>query len=329
MEKKLEFSLKTIIYIVLGIVSLWFVYQIRQIILALIIAIVLMSALNPSVKKMEAKKIPRWLAILIIYLFVIALLVLCLWGLIPRLIDQTSKLITKTPDFLSQIKIFGIDEKVISSQISQLTSLPANIVKFVLGLFSNVLQIFTLLVFTYYLLLERKNLDRYLADIFGEEQEKKIAKVIDKIEEKLGFWVRGELFLMLIVGLLNYIGFLIIGIEYAIPLAILAFLFEIVPNIGPVIAAFPAVIIALTISPIRALATAAWCFFVQQLENSFLVPRVMNKMTGVNPLVSILSLAIGFKLAGVGGALLAIPIYIVVQTILQELKPFKKIFKKG
>jgi len=318
MPTKIEISFKNLIYLIVGVICLWVLYQLRQIVFALLISLIFMSALNPSVKKMESKKIPRWLAILIIYLVIIFVLVGSLWGILPRLIEQTSNLINKIPEFFSQFKILGIDEKTITNQLSQLTSLPANIIKFTTGVFSNVLQVFTLAVFTYYLLLERKNLDRYLAEIIGEEREKKLEKIIDKVEEKLGGWVRGELLLMLAVGLLNYVGFLIIGIEFALPLGLLAFLLEVVPNIGPVLAAFPAVLIALTVSPFHALATAGWCFFVQQLENSLLVPRIMKKMTGVNPLISLLSLAVGFKLAGVGGALLSIPTYIVVQTILQE-----------
>ena len=105
---------------------------------------------------------------------------------------------------------------------------------------------------------------------------------------------------------------------------ILAFLFEIIPNIGPTIAAFPAIIIGLTVSPFYALAAAGWCFLVQQLENTIFVPRIMKKVAGVNPLVSILSLAVGFKLAGVGGAMLAIPTFLTLQVVLGEVFTSKK-----
>jgi len=121
---------------------------------------------------------------------------------------------------------------------------------------------------------------------------------------------------MLVVGVLNYVGFLIIGINSALPLAILAFLLEIIPNIGPTLAAFPAIIIGLTISPYHALAVAGWCFLVQQIENSILVPRIMKRVAGVNPLVSILALAVGFKIAGIGGAILAIPTFIVLEVVI-------------
>lgn len=324
MPRKVEISYRTIVFIAVFAISLWILFQIRQVILVLFIAIILMSALNPLVKRLEKLRLPRWLAILVIYLVVLIVLGVGLGGVVPPLIDQTSTLISKIPDFFRQFSIWGLDEKVISAQFSQLTAVPVNLVKFIIGIFSNIVEILALVVMTFYLLLERKNLDHYLVVLFGEDREKEIERMINIVESRLGSWVRGQLLLMLIVGVLNYIGFRIIGLEFAVPLAILAFLFEIVPNIGPTLAALPAILIALTISPFHALATAGWCLLVQQLENSIFVPRVMKKIVGVNPLISILSLAIGLKLAGIGGAVLAIPTFIVIQVIVGEIYSSKK-----
>jgi len=324
MPKKIEISHQTIIFIAVFAISLWVLFQIRQIIFGLFIAVLLMSALNPSVKRLESLRFPRWLAILAIYIMVLLVFALAIGGIVPPLLDQTSTLISDIPDFFRQFSLWGIDEKTISSQLSQLTSVPVNLVKFIAGIFSNLVEILALAVMTFYLLLERKRLNQHLTSFFGESREKKIEKVIDIIETRLGGWIRGQLLLMLAVGLLNYFGFLVIGLKFALPLAILAFLFEIIPNIGPIMAAFPAILVALTISPVHALATAGWCFLVQQLENTILVPRVMKTAAGVNPLVSILSLAVGLKLAGVGGALLAIPAFIAIQVIVGEVFPSKK-----
>ena len=315
MPKKIEISHRTIVFIAVFGVFLWLLFQIRQILLGLFIAVILMSSLNPSIKRLEGRKIPRWLAIALIYLLVFLFLGFAIGGLVPPLLDQTSNLINRIPELFRQFSFLGIDEKIIAGQLSGLTSVPANIFKFIAGIFSNIVGIFALGVITFYLLLERKSLDRYLTVLFGEDKEKQIEKVIDKIEDRLGNWVRGQLLLMVIVGVLNYIGFRIIGISFALPLSILAFLFEIIPNIGPTAAAFPAILIGLTVSPYHALATAGWCFLVQQIENSILVPRIMKQVAGVNPLVSILALAVGFKIAGIGGAILAIPTFIVIEIV--------------
>lgn len=319
MPRKIEISHKTIIFIAVFAVSLWLLFQIREVILGLFIAVILMSALNPFIKRFESWKFPRWLAITILYLIVLLFIGFAVGGLVPPLIDQTATLIEQIPNFFQQFKFLGIDEKVIASQFGNLTAVPANVLKFLVEIFSNIVGIFALAIITFYLLLERKNMDKHLTVLFGEDKEKKIERIIDQIENRLGGWVRGELLLMAIIGVLNYIGFRIIGINFALPLAILAFLFEIIPNVGPTLAAFPAILIGLTISPYHALAVAGWCFFVQQLENSIFVPRVMKKAAGVNPLISILALSVGFKLAGIGGAILAIPTFIVLEIITREI----------
>lgn len=107
---------------------------------------------------------------------------------------------------------------------------------------------------------------------------------------------------MLFIALLSYLGFALLGLRFALPLAIIAGLLEIMPGIGPYLAAVPAVLVGLISSPLLALAVAAWAFIIQQVENSFLVPKVMAKVTGVNPVISLVSIIVGAKLAGVGGA---------------------------
>ena len=136
------------------------------------------------------------------------------------------------------------------------------------------------------------------------------------IENQLGGWVRGQLVLMLVIAVFTYIGFLLIGIPYALPLAILAGFLEILPNIGPTIAAVPAITIAyISSGPALAVVALLFSILVQQLENNVIVPKVMRENANVNPLISIIAILIGLQLAGVVGALLAIPLYIVIRTV--------------
>jgi len=329
MPRKIEISYRTIVFIAIFALCAWFLIQIRSILLALFISTIAAFTLNPSIKKLEKLKMPRWLAILIIYITGLGIIVMAISGVIPPLIDQTTKLINSIPGFFSQFKLLGIDEKVIASQFSQFAAIPSNVIKFLFGVFSNIVAILGIAVITFYLLLERPNLGRYLDYLFGKEKGKQLEEVIDEIEVRLGGWIRGELLLMSFVGLLSYLGLRLIGISFALPLAILAFCLEIVPNIGPTVAAFPAILIGLTVSPVQALAAAGLAFLVQQIENSLLVPKIMKSTAGVNPLISILSLAIGFKLAGVGGAILAIPTYIVASVILHRISTSKRFKEIG
>jgi predicted PurR-regulated permease PerM len=140
-------------------------------------------------------------------------------------------------------------------------------------------------------------------------------EIVFHIETKLGNWIRAELLLMTAIGTMTYIGLVLLGIDTALPLALLAGMLEIIPSIGPIISAVPAVIIALVIHPLLGLSTIALYFLIQFLENNLLVPQIMQKTTGVNPLISLLGLMVGFRLGGTVGAVLAIPTILVIQTL--------------
>lgn len=318
MPTKIEISHRTIIFTVLLLIGIWFLYQIRQIILALFVSVILMSALNPTVDRLERLKIPRTLAIVIVYIFILGGFGVVLSFIIPALIDQTSFFVNRLVSFLKGFHFFGIKTDILASQVAQLGTIPANLLKFLVSAFSNLLTLAALFVITFYLLLERKNLDRWLLTLFGDDK-KRAKSFIDKVESRLGGWVRGEAVLMTIVGLLTYIGLRLLGIEFALPLAILAGILEIIPNLGPLIASIPAVLVGLGISFWMGAAVAALYFLVQQIENSVIVPKVMEKVVGVNPLVTILALTIGFKIAGIVGAVLAIPLVLVTQVVVSEL----------
>ena len=315
MTEKIEISHRTIIFTVLFLIGLGLLYQIREILVTLFVSLILMSAINPTVDRLEKFHLPRWLAILIPYLAIILIVGGMMAMMITPLIEQTASFINKSIFYLKDVGNFGIDPNMVASQLNQLGSIPANIVRITMNFFSNLIAIIALFFMTFYLLLERKNLNHYLIAIFGDGKEKDALMIVNNIEKRLGGWVRGELTLMVIIGLMSYIGLRLLGVEFALPLVILAGLLEILPNIGPVISAIPAVLTGLMISPMMALAILALYFLIHQSENTLITPKVMQKVVGINPLVTILSLAIGFKLAGVSGAILAIPVVLVIQEI--------------
>lgn len=318
MPKKIEISHKTIIFTVLFLLSLWFLFQIRQLILILFIAIIFTSALNPVVDRLERWRLPRWLGILILYIVAIGGIGGAIALLIQPLIDQTATVINRIIEYSGQLSQFGIDPNLITSQFTQLGFVPANILQAIVGFFSNIFSVFFVAIITFYLLLERKNLRKYLVILFGEGRERQAEDFVNKIEKQLGGWVRGEAVLMTVIGILTYIGLKILGIEFALPLAIFAGLFEIVPNIGPIISAFPAILIGFSISPVMGLAVTALYFLINQFENVLIAPKVMQKAVGLNPLFIILALAVGLKLAGTMGAILAVPVVLVIKVIYND-----------
>ncbi len=321
MPRKIEISHRTIVFTVFFLIFLWLLYLIKEVILQIFVALLIMTILNPTVCKLHRNlKMPRTVAVVFVYLVVFGILTSFFALLVPPLIEQTGSFANSIPKYVEELKVPEFVAQGISNEAtSQLARLPSQLIKMSIAIFSNVLAIFSVFIFALYFLIFRERLDEQLSAFFkNEKNEKKIERVIDKLELRLGGWARGQIVLMVVVGLAHYIGFVIIGLPFAVPLALLAGLFEIVPNIGPVIAALPAIIVAFGVSPVTALAVATLSVLIQQLENYVLVPKVMEKSVGVNPIITLLSLVIGLKLAGVVGALLSVPVVITLHVFFDE-----------
>lgn len=314
MPKKIEISHKTIIFTVLFLIFLAFLYFIKDIILQFFVALLVMTILNPLVARLSKFKIPRAVSIFVVYILTLGIIGVALAGIIPPLADQTTTFVNNLPEYIENLAVPNIIvEPVINQLFSTLGELPAQAAKATILIFSNLINVILVLIFAFYLLLSRSKQDEQLEVFFGKERGKKIAKIMDTLEIKLGGWARGQLILMFLVGFITYIGLRLLEIPYALPLAILAGLLEIVPYVGPIIAAIPAVIIGFSISPLIGIAVTALTFLIQQLENYLIVPKIMEKSVGVSPIIILLALTIGFKIAGAVGALISVPVFITLQ----------------
>lgn len=321
MPTKIEISPKTILLIAVLIASVWFVVQVRDILFLLFIAFIIMSSLRPIVDRLEKYKIPRPIAIIGIYIVLISLVGVYTSFVLPPLITESIRLAQLLPEFITRYAPYvSINQDTIFAQIAPIGQ---NLARFTVGIFSNIIAVFTVLVFAFYFLLERNNLTKFLEVIIGKEWGNRSINIVNKSEERMGAWVRGQLLLVFIIGQASYIGLTLLGINYALPLALIAGVLELFPIIGPNIAAIPAILVALTISPGLAIAVAALYLIIQQVENNVIVPAVMKKTVGIPPLASLLALMIGGSLGGVLGIILSVPILLVIQTIITELFNFQ------
>lgn len=319
MPRKVEISHKTIIFTVLFLGSLWFLYFVRDIVLQLFVAILLVAILNPLVVKLSKFKVPKVISILLSYLLIFGFLGFAIASILPPLIEQTTNLINAFPTYFQSLEISKYaNDDLVKQIVSQLGYVPTQIIKTGFSLFGNILSILTVLIFAFYLLLVREKLDDNLEFLFGKEKIKSITKLINVLEMRLGGWARGQFLLMFSIGVLSYIGFTVLGIPYALPLALLAGTFEIIPYVGPIIAAIPAIILGFSTSPFLGFAAVGLAILIQQLENYVLVPKIMEKSTGVSPIVVLLSLAIGLRLEGIVGMIISIPVVLIIQTIVEN-----------
>jgi len=315
MFRKIEISLRTVLATLAILAGIWLILQIRDILFLLFIAFLLMTALYPLVALLERIKIPRLLAIIIVYAVMFGVVGVFVITSIPSLITQTTRFVEEMPGVVSKVlPYWNIN---ITTLVQQLAPIGQNIVQFTVGIFSNIFTTFTVLVFTFYFLLERRHINKIISDTFGETIAVRAIRVLQAIEIRLGAWVRGELILMVSIGLFVYIGLTILRVDFALPIAIVSGLLEIIPNIGPIISAIPAVLIGLSMSPVVALSVVVLYIIVHQVEGNIVVPIVMKQSVGLSPLVSILALMIGGRLAGITGAVLAVPVLLVCQVLIK------------
>lgn len=321
---RVEISYKTILFATAIILGVWFIFIIREIIILTFLSIILVAALLKPVGFLHSKRVPRALAVLIVYLLLIVIISLIGGIIVPPLVSQTSEFVSNLPKIIETINAFLAFNNIPAGDVagvltSQINSIAGNIVSITKAVFSSIFSVVTMFVLSFYLLLEWKTFIRLISSLFSGKQERRVAGLILKVEKGLGSWVRGQLTLSIIIGVATYIGLTILGIPYALPLALVAGILEVIPLIGPIIAAIPAIAVGLTVSPVLGLAVVALFIIVQQLENHIVVPMVMSKVVGLQPAIVIIALLIGSTIAGIGGAFLAVPIILIIKIIIKDL----------
>ena len=318
--RKVEISFKTIIFTVGFLIALALLWYMRSTLIIFFICFMFMEALNPAVSRLEKFKIPRLLGIILLYILILTVISFAIAGVVPILIEQTTALVKALPGMVQNTKIFGASAIDFSSQFKILETLPANIANTVFSFLGNLVSSIVIMMITLYMLLERKNISKYTGRFFGDKWQNKSGKILEMLETRMGSWVNAMIILMIMIGILSYLGYMIIGLKYAVPLAIIAGLLEIVPTIGPTIAIVLAGLVGLLVSPLTCLLAVIWGVVIQQLENNFIVPKLMKESIGLNPLVTIFLLIGGAQLGGVMGALLSVPFYLTVEVIVKVIR---------
>lgn len=336
--KKIIFDVSTasIIKVALVILALIFLYLIRDIVIIFIVALILATLINPLADWFAKKRIPRALAVLLIYIVLIGIISVIITMLVPPLIEQSSQLISKLGFYWDDIKnrfsvlkdlaitngFVGADKDLSSFQ-SGLSQAVSGIFSTLSGFFGGIVTFILILALTFYMVVEGDALKKFFRAIAPSKYQPHLVGIMTRAQHKIGMWLRGALVLGIIVGILVYVGLTVLGVKYALVLAILAGLLELVPYFGPPIAAVPAVFLAFTQAPIKGLLVIVLYIVIQQLENHILSPKIIQKAVGLNPVVSILSLGIGFKIAGILGALLAIPVATALSVFVMDFVEFK------
>lgn len=317
----------SILFAIATLLGVYGVFLLRSVFVLFFLAFIIMVALNPLVGLLEKKfKLPRISSIIMVYILLFCLLVSTTALVLPPLFTQMQSLIKAlnipVPVVQEELRSFEFTFANINVLADRLGGSVQFITSIITSTFTSLFTFVTLTVMSFYLLIDRPHLHKKLAWFTEKQIHLKFAEgFLNTIEHQLGGWVRAQLILMLAIAVITFIGLTLLGVPYALPLAILAGLLELLPNIGPTISAIPAVFIAaVRLNPILAGIVVLFYILVQQLENNLLVPKVMKENANVNPLIAILAILIGMELYSIIGGMLAIPTYIICRACYSEWK---------
>lgn len=315
--------------VVIGLL-LVFLFFIRDILLLFLAAVIISSALDPLVDKLQNKRIPRGVTVILVYIIFLALLIGAASNIIPVAAHQSQTLITNAPAYLDHLtQRFPFLEKAtetlgLQRELTAAIS-TSNVYQTTTGVFSGLASALVVLVLSFYMVVSEDSFKRFLKIVVPREHQSYATVLMARIRKQIGRWLLGQLALMLIIFVLTYVALLILGVNNALILAIITGLLEIVPFVGPIIAVFPAVIVGTVQSPILGLVVIPIVYILlQQLEGHIFGPKIMGSAIGVNPIIVILGILTGYSLAGIVGAVFAVPIIAALSVFLKDLWEIRK-----
>jgi len=333
-KQTINISSGTILRFVLIVLFLVFLYLIRNVIIIFLFALIIASAVTPAVNVLNKIKIPRVIGTLLVFLLFFGIIAFLVYLVIPTVAADVFGLASNFPNYLEKLSSkfqslkdhFSRYEVVFNQLSNYLDNLKQTLQNFTPTLLSGLLSIFggfssfvLVLVIAFYLSVQKSGIQRTLTAIIPLQYRDYLFNLWERAQKKLGRWLQGQLFLGLIVGSMVYIGLYFLDVKFALLLALLAGILEIFPYIGPVLAGIPAVIVGFLQSPVLGLWVLILYIAVQQIENHLIVPLVVGKVVGLNPVVIILALLIGGELGGILGILLAVPLTAVFAEFLRDL----------
>jgi len=293
-------------------------YYVRDLILVVIAAIVIASAIEPIIRWFGKYKIRRLPAVLISYITIAALLAGFFVFFVPSLLRETVGYLDNLPQSISvgdlwktnslSDKTFPIRE-IVGDFSEVIAGTSEGTFKTVSVVFGGALSFVLMIVLSFYLAVQEDGVGNFLRIVTPIKNHEYIIDLWKRSQAKMGYWLQGQVLLAFIIGILVYLGLTILGVRHALLLATLAALFEIIPVFGPILASLPAIIISYAGGGVSlALMVLGLYVIIHQFENHLFYPLVVKKIVGISPIIVILALVVGAKLAGFLGAILAVPI---------------------
>ena len=329
----------TKVFLILALFILAFI--LRDILLVVMAAVVIASSIEPVIKWCREWKIARLPAVIVVYVGLGFFLVATFYYITLPLLNEISVFLNDLPNYVSSVDLWNpIQESFLGSQPlvknlsdsltlskivadfnAAIATLSGGFVSAMSRIFGGLSSLVLIIVLSFYLAVQENGIGTFLKTITPIKHRKYVVGLWNRAEIKIGLWLQGQLILAIVIAVLVFLGLTLLGIKHALILAFLAGVFELIPLFGPILAAIPGIFLAFFDKGFTfAVIVAGFYLIVQQFENNLIYPLVIRKVTGVPPIIIILAIVVGFKLAGFLGVLLSVPVATIIMEFLNDLQ---------
>jgi predicted PurR-regulated permease PerM len=324
---KLEISWATLWRILLMVAFAAALFLAREALIILFFAIVISAALDGPVSYLQRKGIPRILGTLLIFISALAILAFLLYTLIPIAIFELQNLLENLKGMeipilgALDISRFGEINKYLDNLENLADVLFSGGVSFfniAADIFGNLVLIIAAIIISFYLTINQAGVEKFLRTILPIIHEDYVIGIYLRVRKKLGLWLRSQVLLMLIIGVATSLGLWILGVKYSLILGILAGVLEIVPIVGPIFAGAIAFLVAVPNSLALGIYVIILFLLIQQAESNLLVPGIAKRTVGISPVVVVVALLAGAEIAGFMGIILAVPVAVILQEVIED-----------
>jgi len=350
MEKETNFNVSitsgSVIKFFLIAICLGLLYFLRDLFLVVLTSIVIAAAIEPFTSWLREKtKLPRIPSVIVIYVIFSLTLFFLISIFLPIIFDDFFKLFSTIPAYVKSFDAFSYIgegpaqilttlqnrfadsfslETLFPGIQSAVTETGGQLVSTAKNFFAGMLDVVLIFVLSFYLSAQEKGIENFLRLVTPLSYEKYILDLWERSKRKIGRWMQGQVLLGIVVGAMVFLGLSVLGVKHALALAILASILEIIPIFGPILAAIPAVILGLIQGVDLGLMVLGLFIVIQQFENHLIYPLVVRKVVGIPPLIIILFLIVGATLAGLLGAIIAVPLAVVIVEIASDFEKRKR-----
>jgi predicted PurR-regulated permease PerM len=338
-DRTITISASTIFKGILILILFYVLWYLRDIVLVLLAAIIIASALEPATQWCIRHKIHRVVAVVVMYIIIGLFFTGIVIFFVPQLLNEAVSYLSTIPDTINVSDLWPSIQSVISisGQSISLHDLVVALQNNISGTTSNAFHTATVIfggalsflltvILSFYLSVQEDGVVNFLRIVTPVKSYEYVVGLWRRSRRKIGLWLQGQLLLCLVIGVLVYLGLLILGIPHALLLASLAAMFELIPVFGPIMSSIPAIITAYATSGItEVLLVVGLYIIIYQFESNLIYPLVVRKIVGISPIIVILALVIGAELAGPLGAVMAVPISAALMEFIGDIEKRKHV----